>query len=146
MKKLLHYLSILTLVLLSGIAFTACGSDEPEIDPATTISGTYVGNGYLEIRGYTGQQKYPGMKMYVRKSSNEYVLLSPVEADGTSFFEKNEMVFQITKTASGDYVLQSSEYPEASVRITKAGHMDYEFPSVRIGSDTGTLKFSGEKQ
>ena len=149
MKKLLHYLTILTLLLLSGIAFTACGSDddEPTLDPASIIAGEYVGNGSLDMLGFS-VEKYQGMKIRVSKSSNEYVIVSPYLADGSPVFgDKNGTVFQVTQTASGNYVLNSQEAPLTQLTISKAGHMDFEYPYVSVGGESGyTLKFSGNKE
>lgn len=129
---------------------TACGDDDPvNEDPATQISGTYVGSGQLELIGLSGMplEEYQGMKMSVVKSSNEFVILTPYTADGKPFFASGGgEVFQITQTVSGDYLLTSTSIPNARVTIKKKT-LTYYYPYVTVGGESGyALSFAGDKQ
>lgn len=151
MKKK-NFFMALVLGVVSMFAFSACSNEDdgPMVDPASAIEGTYVGHGQLEIVGLTGMplEEYAGMKMEVTKSSNEFVIVTPYEANGTPFFANgNGHVFQITQSASGDFMLTSSDKPNCRVSITKSRAMTYSFPYVSVGGESGyALTFTGSRQ
>ena len=153
MKKFLNGLNLVLIgVIVSSLSFISCSKDDDITisDPASAVSGTYIGTGKLTDGNIGGldYESYLGMKMVVSKSSNEYVILTPYEADGSSFFGSGGGdVFKITKTASGDYILSSSNYPKAVVSISKNGYLDYYYPYVAVNSVSGyALSFSGNKE
>ncbi|MBD5233888.1 MAG: hypothetical protein HDS65_06885 [Bacteroidales bacterium] len=152
MKKLKLFLMLF--VCLSTMCLsTACSNDDDEgqiSDPASMIAGTYVGKGQLEMVGLSGMpiEEYQGMKIYVTKSSNEFVILTPYSADGSPFFSSGSGdVFQITQTVNGDYLLTSTNIPNARVSITKSKDLSYYYPYVSVGGESGyALSFTGKKQ
>ncbi len=151
MKKLKLFLTLF--VCISAMCLTtACSSDDDEkqlSDPASRIAGTYVGSGQLELVGLSGMplEEYQGMKINVTKSSNEFVILTPVTADGSPFFSGGSGdVFQITQTVGGDYLLTSNNTPNARVTI-KSKTLSFYYPYVSVGGESGyALSFTGEKQ
>jgi len=154
MKKTIKLLSVLCMLTIMSVAFVSCSDDDdkdaPASDPASLISGTYVGTGKLGVAGLGGviAETYPGMKISVTKSSNEYVVITPYLADNTPFFSNSgTSVYQITQSANGDFRLTSAERPMAQLTISKSGHMEWEYPYVTWGGDSGySLIFSGDKQ
>lgn len=150
MKK--NFFMALVVGVVSMFAFSACSNEDdgPISDPASVVAGTYVGHGQLEIVGLAGMplEEYAGMKMVVTRSSNEFVIVTPYEASGQPFFANgNGHVFQITQSASGDFMLTSSDRPNCRLTITKSRAMTYSFPYVNVGGETGyALTFSGQKQ
>ena len=151
MKKKNFFLTLVLSVVSLGL-LSSCSSEDdgPISDPASVIAGTYVGHGQLEMVGLTGfpLEEFYGMKMIVTKSSNEFVMVTPYEADGSAFFASGTgNVFQITQSASGDFMLTSADFPQCRVTITKSKAMTYTFPYVSVGGESGyALSFTGQKQ
>lgn len=152
MKKSRFLLACLIGFLSMGV-FSACDSDndnEPLSDPATAIAGTYVGVGQLEVVGLSGMplEEYPGMKIVITKSSNEFAILIPYEADGQKFFvDDARLVYQITQSANGDFLLTSTTSPNSRVSVTKSKSLTLYYPYVSLGGESGyALSFTGQKQ
>lgn len=156
MKNLTKFFTVFVSVLMMACTLWSCGSDDddaepgPIADPATIVAGTYVGTGKLGIAGVSGVtgETYSGMKISVTRSSNEYVIVNPYYADGKPFFSsENGSVYQISQMANGDFRLSNSNAPLAQLTITKSGHMEYEYPYVKVGNESGySLIFTGDKQ
>lgn len=154
MKQTLRILSMLLCACVMSFSFVSCGDDddddknEPapvETNLAAKVSGTYVGTGKLTLLGME-MDTFSGMKMTIRKSSNEYVLVMPQFADGTDFFQK-ETIFKILQTSDGSFVLTSDNNRAVKLEISKSGRLTYENPSVSVDGDSGyTLSFSGNKE
>lgn len=152
MKQMFKFFNLLLIIFAISVTFTSCSNDEegPMTDPAKAISGTYVGTGKLglaSVSGVTGET-YPGMKIIVTKSSNEYVVVTPYLADETPFFKNSTGdVYQITQSANGDFKLSNSNAPRAQLFISKNGHMEYDYPYVTVGGESGySLQFTGDRQ
>lgn len=134
------------------VSMGSCSKDEPDEpyinpDPASVIAGTYIGTGVTTVTGLPGlgDQSYPGMKIVLIKSSNEYVVLKVYNADGTSFFKSDTgHVYQISQLTSGDYKLTNDEYPLAQLTVTKSGKLKYNFPYVNGGDYTLTIEATRE--
>ena len=151
MKTSIKFLVIMLMVLAVGMGFSSCSDDDngPITDPASVVSGEYVGPGKLEIAGSSvSLETYEGMKIRISKSSNEYVIVIPYMADGKPFFSDSyTAVYQITQTSSGDFKLSCADRPLAQLTISKSGHLDYIYPYVSVGGEGGyALSFSGSKQ
>lgn len=135
------------------LSFASCGDhdeDKALRDPASAISGTYVGHGQLEMVGLSGLplEEYQGMKIMITKSSNEFVILTPYLADGTPFFSGNGgSVYQITQSANGDFMLSSTDRPSSRITISKSGNLSFYYPYVSVNGESGyALNFTGQKQ
>ncbi len=153
MKTSIKLLGIMLTALVVSMGFTSCSDDDnngPISDPASVLSGEYVGSGKLEIAGSSiSVENYAGMKIRVTKSSNEYVIVVPYMADGNPFFSSGSYsdVYQITQTSGGDFKLTSTDTPLAQLTITKSGKLDYYYPYVAHYGEGGyALNFSGSKQ
>lgn len=152
MKKIFKFF-MTVFVFATCLGFnTSCNdhSDEEQKDLASQIEGTYIGTGKLVDTDFVGleYQSYPGMKMMVTRSSNEYVVITPYKADGKPFFQSaSGDVFMVTKTSSGDFILTSSTLPYSRVSISKSGSLDYYYPYVTVGETTGyALSFLGNRE
>lgn len=73
----LKYVSMLLCMMLMGISFTACSddNDEPDPDYASKVKGTYVGSGKCMYLDLLEEDSWPGMKVVVTRSSDNYVIL-----------------------------------------------------------------------
>lgn len=150
MRKINHLLMLLSCTLLICLS-SACDDDNKHLsDPASVIAGTYVGSGQLELVSLAGMplETYPGMKIVVTKSSNEYVILTPYEADGSAFFSGGSGdVYQVTQAADGSFLLTSTSTPNSRVTISKSKTLTYYYPYVSVGGEGGyALSFTGTKQ
>ena len=128
----------------------SCGDDkDKEIkNPASELAGTYFGTGQLTVAGSSlSLETYNGMKIRVTRSSDEYVIVEPYLASNDPFFKNGgSTVFHITVTQKGDYLLTSEEASRAQLTITKKGHMEYTYPYVTVGGESGySLVFSGDR-
>lgn len=150
-RNLLSVLSLFVLGVLMSSFITSCSKDdEPKIDPnpASKITGSYVGTGHLAVAGLSGMSvlDYPGMKIQVSRSSNEYVIVTPYFADGSPMFSQSTGdVYYITQTANGDFILTDSSAPQATLKISRNGEMDYYYPYVAYKGESGyALVFNGK--
>lgn len=147
MEKAKQISLMMLMSLIALCSFTSCSGDNDDIisDPASKITGTYVGTGSLLYLGIP-VESYLGMKFVITKSSNEYVLVTPRTADGEDFFGRPS-VYQITQTARGGYSLRSDNSPNITLEISKSGSLTYTNPNVSVGGDSGyTLTFTGDKE
>lgn len=151
MKSYTKFLSLLLTLVVSGIMFTSC-DPEPKSNPnlAGMIAGDYVGSGSLQITGLNVDvESYPGMKLKVERSSDEYVIVTPYNADNTTFFASGGgTVYKVSRLTTGEFLLTNTdEVPMAQVNISKNREMTYYYPYVTVGGESGyALKFSGKRQ
>lgn len=151
MKTTTKILSLLLTLLVSGVVFTSCGKDddEPNPDVAGLVQGTYIGTGTLQVSGISMDvESYPGMKVNLERSSNEYIILTPYNADNTPFFSDGKgTVYQVSRLTNGDFLLTSTEVPLAQLRVSASYEMTYYYPYVKVGGESGyALKFTGKRQ
>ena len=153
-NKTCKWAVILLVTLFVSATFSSCHDDDddpkPTNNPAAKIAGSYVGKGYICIAGLQNMplDTYPGMKLQITRSSNEYVIVTPYFADGKPVFSGGSGdVYYITQTAGGDFLLTNSETPSATLTIKKTGQVDYYYPYLSINGEGGyALVFNGEKE
>ncbi len=151
MKTCTKLLSLLLALVVSGVMFTSCNhNDEPNPDLAGMVAGYYIGSGSLQITGLAiDVETYPGMKIRVERSSDEYVIVTPYNADNTTFFSSGGgTVYKVSRLTTGEFILTNpDEVPMAQVTISKNREMSYYYPYVTVGGESGyALKFSGKRQ
>lgn len=149
--KTLKFFMMLLCSVIFTMTFNSCKDDDDKVlsDPASKISGTYVGTGTLYDYYFgTTDETYAGMKMIVTKSSNEYVTVVPYLATGVPFFTNYSQAWQITQTASGEFILRNNDRPNATITIDKgAKTIDFYYPYVSVDDyPFYALRFNGTRQ
>ena len=144
-KKVFLFSKRVLIILLSVICFVSCSKEEEvEISLSDQVVGMYVGTGKLATYGVT-IETWSGMKVYVTKSSSDYALVRLEDAAGDEILEND--VFQILKTSSGDYVLNSQENPLSKINIKKDGSIEYNNDGISVNGESGySISFTGKRE
>lgn len=143
----LKYVSMLLCMMLMGISFTACSddNDEPDPDYASKVKGTYVGSGKCMYLDLLEEDSWPGMKVVVTRSSDNYVILGLMEANNTPILE-NSRAYEVLQSGSG-WLLRDPQATNVSVTIDKDGNMVYYNPNITVGGEEGySISFTGKKE
>lgn len=140
-------LSMLLCMMVAGLSFTACSDDDDkeDLDLASKVVGTYVGNGEMTYLDLLEVDSWYGMKVVVTRSSDEYVILELKEANGTSILT-NTRAYRVFSTSSG-YLLRDESAPSVNVMVDKSGTLTYENPNIAVDGESGyTISFSGRRE
>lgn len=150
MKSFRNFI-ILSLAFISANVFlTSCLHINCLPPPAYLIDGEYFGTGSLQIISLNvNVESYPGMKVKVERSSNEYVIVTPYNADGTPFLSSGDgTVYKVSRLTTGEFLLTNTEeVPMAEIKISSRKEMSYYYPYVSVADESGyALKFTGKRQ
>ncbi len=145
--KTLFKFSALVMLFACSFGLSSCEKEsgtEEDVNLAQKVCGTYVGKGELTYYGID-MESFAGMKVEVRRSSNDYVLLDFYRADNSLLF--GDEVYQVLQTGSKEYLLRSEEFPAINVSISENKVLKYSSPYITVGGESGyTLTFEGKRE
>lgn len=106
-------------------------------DNASIVEGIYTGTGELTLNKSV-IEKYEGISVVIKKSSENVVLVNVVESNGEQFFI-TDGEYTVKKLSNGTYELRMKEIDSAKITIDTKKNLIYIHPRVNIEGDIYSL-------